>query len=227
MESYIRREAKYKEEISHLKEELRRSSLRQAAVGENGPMQELYALHGQILQSMDAIHDRSASALKEQEADLLRAFRAKLYDVQVNLESEKGRNVDGSLEWLDRARTLGKELSWSREEAWRLDKANQVLTEENGHLRSQAQSAKDDQRFLLKQMVAVKRENQALRDAVALQPAVAAARAEGEADDGPRPRAGAELRHAASSSALLKGARSVQPQGKSAAEARCEELRAW
>ena len=58
--------------------------------------------------------------------------RARLrYDVQIELEVERSKKDDGALEWIERTRTLGKELDWSREEALRLDRVNQFLTKES------------------------------------------------------------------------------------------------
>eukprot|EP00962_Isochrysis_galbana_P010866 scaffold3032_cov67-Isochrysis_galbana.AAC.1 len=72
-----------------------------------------------------------------QERDLLRAFRARLYDVQIELERERCKKDDGALEWIEKSRTLGKELDWSREEALRLDRSNQQLTSDSARLKAQ------------------------------------------------------------------------------------------
>ena len=88
--------------------------------------------------------------LQEQEKDLLRAFRARLYDVQIELEVERSKKDDGALEWIERTRTLGKELDWSREEALRLDRVNQFLAKENTRLKAQLKSQEDDRDFLVR-----------------------------------------------------------------------------
>ena len=40
---------------------------------------------------------------------MLRAFRARLYDVQLELERERSKKDDGAVEWIERSRSLGKE----------------------------------------------------------------------------------------------------------------------
>lgn len=98
MESYIRREHKYQEEISLLRDELRRATAGLGASDERAPMAPLHAMHGQILDGLSGIQQKTAAVLKEQESDLLRAFRARLYDVQMELEAERSKKDDGALE---------------------------------------------------------------------------------------------------------------------------------
>lgn len=179
MESYIRREARYKEEIVSLRDELRRALAGLGGGDDEGVMGPLHAMHGQILTGLTGLQDKTKAVLQEQEADLLRAFRARLYDVQMELEAERSKKDDGALEWIERTRTLGKELDWSREEALRLDRTNQHLAKENGRLRNQAAAQDDDRQFLLRQLVALKKENAALRDTNLQIKAAAAAAANG------------------------------------------------
>lgn len=46
-------------------------------------MDSLKNMHQQILHNVEMVQDRSSKILQEQEKDLLRAFRARLFDVQV------------------------------------------------------------------------------------------------------------------------------------------------
>lgn len=47
-------------------------------------MENLKNMHQQILHNVEMVQDRSSKILQEQEKDLLRAFRARLFDVQVS-----------------------------------------------------------------------------------------------------------------------------------------------
>lgn len=49
----------------------------------NNSMDSLKNMHQQILHNVEMVQDRSSKILQEQEKDLLRAFRARLFDVQV------------------------------------------------------------------------------------------------------------------------------------------------
>merc|ERR1712086_1063236 len=81
--------------------------------------------HEKIQEKIFEMKDKTAAILQEQEHDLLRAFRARMYDVTMQLEKERNQKDDGALEWIDKARALGKELDVYKMEAVRLDKENQ------------------------------------------------------------------------------------------------------
>lgn len=55
-------------------------------------MESLKSMHQQILHNVEMVQDRSSKILQEQEKDLLRAFRARLFDVQVH---QHGAIIDG------------------------------------------------------------------------------------------------------------------------------------
>lgn len=60
----------------------------------NHSMENLKNMHQQILHNVEMVQDRSSKILQEQEKDLLRAFRARLFDVQVMRgESEHTNNT--------------------------------------------------------------------------------------------------------------------------------------
>lgn len=50
-----------------------------------------YAGAGAIVTNIDHVQEQTARILQEQERDLLRAFRARLFDLQTELEKEKSR----------------------------------------------------------------------------------------------------------------------------------------
>ena len=163
-ESYVSRERAYKTRIDELEEEL--LSQRQEKTGwmkEDGKMNQLKAIQGQILNNVELVQDRTARILQEQERDLLRAFRARLFDVQSELEKEKSKKEDGAGAWIERCRQLEAETEWAKEVADRLERVNQTLMHENSRLKSQFNSQEEDRNFLIKQLVAVKKDNARLR----------------------------------------------------------------
>jgi hypothetical protein len=101
--------------------------------------------------------------MQEQERDLLRAFRARLFDVQTELEKEKQKKNDGASTWIERTRQTEAELDWAKEMADRLDRVNQGLSKENARLKGHFHSQEEDRAFLIKQLVSVKKENTLLR----------------------------------------------------------------
>jgi len=163
-ESYVARERAFKTRIDELEEEI--AALRQEKTGwmkSDGKIGKLKAMQGQIISNIELVQDRTAKILQEQERDLLRAFRARLFDVQTELEKEKSKKDDGAGAWIERSRQLEGELEWAKEVADRLERVNQTLLEENGRLKSQFSSQEEDRNFLIKQLVAVKKDNSRLR----------------------------------------------------------------
>lgn len=163
-ESYITRERAYKMRIDELEEEL--AAQRETKTGwmkSDLKISKLRAMHGQILGNVELVQDRTARILQEQERDLLRAFRARLFDVQTELEKEKGKKDDGAAAWIERSRQLEAEVEWAKEVADRLERVNQTLLQENNRLKSQFTSQEEDRNFLIKQLVAVKKDNARLR----------------------------------------------------------------
>lgn len=163
-ETYIKRERAYKTRIDELDEELNRQRLQKTGWMKNdSKMNKLKTMQSQIVTNVELVQDRTARILQEQERDLLRAFRARLFDVQTELEKEKSKKDDGAGAWIERSRQLEAEVEWAKEVADRLERVNQSLSSENHRLKAQFKSQEDDRAYLIKQLVAVKKDNARLR----------------------------------------------------------------
>lgn len=165
-ESYIARERAYKTRVEELEDDINQQ--RQNKIGwmkTDSKMKKLKSMQAQILSNVELVQDRTARILQEQERDLLRAFRARLFDVQTELEKEKSKKDDGAGAWIERSHQLEAEVDWAKEVADRLERANQTLTQENLRLKAQFQSQEEDRNFLIKQLVSVKKENANFRTA--------------------------------------------------------------
>lgn len=135
-ESYVTRERAYKSRIDELEEEL--TLQRQEKTGwmksdvKMNKLKQLQGTHthtlllstscylylsisGQIINNVTLVQDRTAKILQEQERDLLRAFRARLFDVQTELEKEKSKKDDGAGAWIEKSRQLEAEVEWAKE----------------------------------------------------------------------------------------------------------------
>ena len=164
-ESYVSRERAYKARIEELEEEV--MSVRESKTGwmqSDAKMLKLKKMQGAIMTNVELVQDRTSRILQEQERDLLRAFRARLYDVQAELEKEKSKKDDGAGAWMDRCKQLTSELEWAKEVADRLERVNNALTLENKRLKSQFKSQEEDRDFLIKQLVGVKKDNARLQN---------------------------------------------------------------
>ncbi|CAM9937047.1 unnamed protein product, partial [Choristocarpus tenellus] len=166
-ESYIRRERAFNMRIEELEEEIATlKSGKTAWMHGDRNMQSIKNMHQQILYNVEMVQDRSSKILQEQEKDLLRAFRARLFDVQTELEREKARKDVGASAWIERTRQTEAELDWAKDMADRLDRVNQGLSRDNARLKSQFKSQEDDRNFLIRQLVAVKKESQSQRQEI-------------------------------------------------------------
>lgn len=162
--SYNTREEAYQERIAQLEEELINQGAEKPGWAKaDANISKLKAIQGEILNSIELVQDRTARIMQEQERDLLRSFRARLFDVQTELEKEKSKKDDGLTAWKERHAQLSAELSWATEVAQRLDKVNVNLLQENSQLKAKFVSQEEDRNFFVKKLVAVKKENALLR----------------------------------------------------------------
>ncbi|ETL46719.1 hypothetical protein L916_03447 [Phytophthora nicotianae] len=164
-ESYVRRERQYKVRINELEALLSDSRAKKSKENTlDASMDRVRAMHRSILDSVDQVQDRTSKILQgKYEKDLLRAFRARLYSVQEELESEKNKTDDGASAWIEKSKQLETEVEWTKELADRLDRLNQSLTRENQRLKTQFSTQENDREFLVKQLVTVKKDNVSLR----------------------------------------------------------------
>lgn len=133
------------------------------------------------MRNIEHVQEQTSRILQEQERDLLRAFRARLFDVQTELEKERARAEDGAAVWIEKNRQLEKELEWAKDMADRLDRHNQTLAAENSRIKTQFKTEQDDREYLIRQLVAAKKDNARLRqDNEALKGELDTARQEAE-----------------------------------------------
>jgi DNA repair exonuclease SbcCD ATPase subunit len=159
-ESYVGREEAYKDRVTALEEELaaqNRGILQPKKT--DSKLHELKAIQAEILESVELVQDRTARIMQEQERDLLRSFRARLFDVQTELEKEKSKKDDGLAAWRERFTQLEAELDWATEVSQRLDKVNATLTEENNELKLKFASQEQDRNLFIELLVSLKKDN--------------------------------------------------------------------
>eukprot|EP00975_Prorocentrum_lima_P008161 1744429-Prorocentrum_lima.AAC.1 len=101
-------------------------------------MASLRQLHREINRNVDTMKERASQLLEDQESDLVRAFRARLYTVKEELTRERSSKDDGMQTWIKRENDIARELELMKCNADRNDRMNQMLQKENEQLRTEA-----------------------------------------------------------------------------------------
>jgi len=166
-ETYLSREQTDTTRIRVLEQQLEKAtSERKSWMKEDKRVSLLKNMHSKIMKNIDHVQGTTARILQEQERDLLRAFRARLFDVQAELEKERSNKDDGSAALIEKNRQYEKDLDWAKEMADRLERVNQAMGKENSRLKSQFKTQQDDREFLIKELVTVRKDNERLRQEV-------------------------------------------------------------
>jgi hypothetical protein len=130
-------------------------------------MTQIRTTHSKIIESIEKMQSTTAALMKEQEADLLRQFRVRLFDVQEELETAKAKaNDENATVWIKKYRSLEKEMEWVKALADKLEQSNKTYSKENERLHINFKSQEDDRALLVKQLVLVKKDNARLRQEV-------------------------------------------------------------
>ena len=88
-ESYVQRARVDKDQIDNLSHKLREATAgKRALIDGDVRMKVVKEMHQQILKNVENVQSTTSRILQEQERDLLRAFRARLFGVQNELESQ-------------------------------------------------------------------------------------------------------------------------------------------
>lgn len=160
-EAYLRKELKYREQLGQLEERINNINVDDPKGDIR--MSHIRTMHGEIMDTIGMIQGKTSQILQDQERDLIRAFRARLADVTDELEKERKKNESGSVEWVQRCRKLTEELEWLRDLTDKLTAENKNYLKENRRFKRQLKTQEEDREFLIKQLVAVKKENARLR----------------------------------------------------------------
>merc|ERR1719410_1713448 len=113
--------------------------------------------HNYIIEGLEHMQESTVSILQNQEKDLVRAFKLTLEDVTSNLEKQKNRKGEDSVESHKHQRVVA-ELHESRERASTFEKENRKLAAENKKLHEKLNTREDDRKELLTQLVDAKKE---------------------------------------------------------------------
>jgi chromosome segregation ATPase len=163
-ENFISRERAYKLRIEELEEESYRK--RQEKTGwmkSDHKICQLKAMQSQILSNVAIVQDRFSRIIQEQEKDLLKAFQARLLDVQAELESQKSKKDDGASAYIELSKAKEYDVEREKVKADQRERQNQALLQSNNRLKSQFASREEDRNYLVMQINSARNDNARLK----------------------------------------------------------------
>jgi len=163
-ENFISRERAYQLRIEEL--EVALLDKRQAKIGwmkSHPKISKLKNMQSQILSNVALVQDRFSRVMQEQERDLLRAFQARLLDVQAELEMQKSKQDDGAVAYIELSKLKEYDVEKEKVRADLKERQNQALLQGNNRLKSQFTSREEDRNFLVLQINAARQDNARLR----------------------------------------------------------------
>ena len=104
--------------------------------------------------------------MEEHEKNLLRQFRSNIIEVEDRLKKEQSKEEDVAgvpRAWIERTAQLSRDVDRHKESAMRLDRINDVLNQKVEKYKHECKIQEDDREFLVRQLVAIKKENSRLR----------------------------------------------------------------
>ncbi len=162
----LKREGEYKAQVQTYQSKVAAASTPVALesnIWDTSKGQHMLQMQSAIKQSIHGLESRTTKLLDNQEKDLIRAFRARLAQVEQELEHARRQSESGSVEWVMRCKKLTEELVWLRDLTDKLNAENRIFLRENKRCQHQLQTQEQDRAFLMKQLVTVKKENARLR----------------------------------------------------------------
>eukprot|EP00495_Collosphaeridae_sp_1-RS-2012_P006944 TRINITY_DN65_c0_g3_i3.p1 TRINITY_DN65_c0_g3~~TRINITY_DN65_c0_g3_i3.p1 ORF type:complete len:299 (+),score=70.48 TRINITY_DN65_c0_g3_i3:234-1130(+) len=159
-DAYERQSAIQKVEIEKLNNQLGRKRDKQR--DKRYDITSIHDLHKDILTNIAHIQGKTSQILKEQEKDLLRAFSQRLSDVKKSINQEKERNLT-STEWMQKCHKLSAEINFIRDQAYSIEAENRKFQEDNSALTISIKTLESDRQFLIRQLLALKKQNNRLK----------------------------------------------------------------
>jgi len=121
------------------------------------------SMQRKILDNLEGVQDRTKKVLQEQEKDIVRAFNAKLAEIKKEIEDERNKKAENSVDFKEREQELNHHLELMTEIAQRIDSENRALIKKNAELKIEFKSQENDREILVKQLVLQKKDNTKLK----------------------------------------------------------------
>ena len=174
VENYERREATLQRQVAEaeaqVRAELNKAESDKALIGVpiDGEsevwMKALGNLRGEIDSAFDKSHARTTEILSEQEKDLLRAFRARLFDRKQELAMLRSIRDEKAASWISRVRQLESDYDYAKEASETLQRNSSTLMARNRELKKKNSEGARERKSLIDQLVLSKRARKVLKE---------------------------------------------------------------
>lgn len=159
------REQKTDEKIASMQEEI--DLLRSVAESDEGTdvkMGMIRRMHRAVMNNVNQAKDKFSSLMESQERDLWRTFTSRMSVIESDLRRERERTENGvSKRFEMKHEKLRADMKWAAGVAKRLERSNIMYATKWKELVDLTRQQKEDRDVLIRQLVAVKKENARIR----------------------------------------------------------------
>lgn len=88
---------------------------------EKARMQQIFELHGKILENISTIQNKTSKILVQQESDIIRFFHKKINEIKEKFKEERINKGEKDQEHIQKEKQLISELEWMKNIAQKID----------------------------------------------------------------------------------------------------------
>lgn len=157
-EKWVGRESEYRFQIQDLLKAGQGDDSRK----KHWRMDQISEMHGCIMDNISSLQSKTTEVLQEQERDLHRSFKSRIDSLVKKLE-DKSKPADETMQWITKCHDLKTELNWIKDMTTKMQADLQKEKDRSRKLQIAHDNLEADREFLIKSLLAVKKENQRLR----------------------------------------------------------------
>lgn len=157
-QKWVSRESEYRFQVQELLK---------ACKGENPEkrhwrMDQISEMHSCIMDNISGLQTKTTEVLQEQERDLSRSFKGRI-DSLIKKLDDKSKPAEETMQWITKCHDLTTELNWIKDMTTKLQADCQQYKDQGRKVQIEHDNLEADREFLIKSLLAVKKENQRLR----------------------------------------------------------------
>lgn len=159
-ETWVHKESEYRFQIQELMKEQAGDARKP-----HWRMEQINEMQQCIMSNIGNLQNKTTQVLKAQERDLSSSFKTRINSLLKKLE-DKSKPAEETMQWITKCHDLTTELNWIRDMTTRMQAEGQRHEDNARKLKTERDNLEADRSFLIKSLLAVKKENQRLRRGV-------------------------------------------------------------